>query len=65
MKTGLDKKIEHFDQKIPGTSTLVTNAVFNTKVGERQNKIPDISGLVTNYFLNIKVGEVKNKNQML
>ena len=33
------------DNKIPGTSVLVTTSVLNTKIGEVENKIPDVSDI--------------------
>ena len=33
------------DNKIPGTSVLVTTFVLNTKIGEVENKIPDVSDI--------------------
>ena len=33
------------DNKIPGTSVLVTTAVLNTKIGEVENKTPDVSNI--------------------
>ena len=32
--------------KIPGTSSIVTTIVFNTKIGEIENKTPGTSGLL-------------------
>ena len=33
------------DNKIPGTSVLVTTAVLNTKIGEVENKTPGVSNI--------------------
>ena len=33
------------NNKIPGTSVLVTTFVLNTKIGEVENKIPDVSDI--------------------
>ena len=33
------------DNKILGTSVLVTTFVLNTKIGEVENKIPDVSDI--------------------
>ena len=40
------KKKKNIGKKIPGTSSIVTTIVFNTKIGEIENKTPGTSGLL-------------------
>ena len=40
------KKKKNIGKKIPGTSSIVTSIVFNTKIGEIENKTPGTSGLL-------------------
>ena len=40
------KKKKKIGKKIPGTSSIVTTIVFNTKIGEIENKTPGTSGLL-------------------
>ena len=42
----LKKKKKNIGKKIPGTSSIVTTIVFNTKIGEIENKTPGTSGLL-------------------
>ena len=60
-KQSLERKAEDADNKIPGTSTLITNTALNTKPEDVGNKILSVSGLVTNTALNKKIREVENK----
>ena len=39
-------KKKNIGKKIPGTSSIVTTIVFNTKIGEIENKTPGTSGLL-------------------
>ena len=40
------KKPDNRRKKIPGTSSIVTTIVFNTRIGEIENKTPGTSGLL-------------------
>ena len=40
-------KISEVKNKIPETSSFVTNTVLNTKIGEGDNKIPDYVKYIT------------------
>ena len=37
----LNTKISDVENKMPNTSSLVTNTVLNIKIGEVENKIPN------------------------
>ena len=39
--TFLNTKISDVENKMPNTSSLVTNTVLNIKIGEVENKIPN------------------------
>ena len=46
LKKKKKKKKKNIGKKIPGTSSIVTTIVFNTKIGEIENKTPGTSGLL-------------------
>ena len=50
-KSGLEKKIDDADKKIPDTSWLVKKH-YNAKITEIEAKIPRITGLATTSVLN-------------
>ena len=60
-QTKFREKIGDFENKIPGTSGLVTTAVLNTDTGEVENKIPDVSGLVEKAIYDAKISNIEEK----
>ena len=46
LKKKKKKKKKILGKKIPGTSSIVTTIVFNTRIGEIENKTPGTSGLL-------------------
>ena len=50
--TVLNTKISEVENKIPGTSSLVTTTVLNTKISEIEDKIPNSSKYITTQEFN-------------
>ena len=55
------QKLLKLEKKMPDVIELVTNTVFNTKIGKVEIKIRDVSGPNTNTIFKTKVEEVHKK----
>ena len=59
------QKLLKLEKIMPDVIELVTNTVFNTKIGKFEIKIRDVSGPNTNTIFKTKVEEVHKKRSWL
>ena len=64
-KSGLEKKINDADKKIPDTSGLVKKTDYNAKITEIEGKIPSITGLATTAALNAVESKIPNVSNLV
>ena len=54
-------RIKNIENKIPDTTSLVTNITFNAKINEVKREISSITNLATTAVLNTRINKIKDK----
>ena len=64
-KSGLEKKIDDADKKIPNSSGLLKKTDYNAKITGIEGKIPSIAGLATTGALNAVENKILNVSDLI